>query len=305
MAVVFKTGRRFAYPISISVEPTTACNLSCVQCPVGMKTLTREQGEMDFDLFKTIIDEVAPYISSVILYFQGEPFMSRDFFRCTEYASKTKKIYTISSTNGHYLSESNSHKIIESGLDELIISLDGISAESYEAYRKGGNVNVVMRNIERLLTLRKDFGASSPKVILQTLLLKSNRHEIEAIKQFAKSVGADKMEFKSAQFYNFEEGHALMPENPKHSRYIKDKSGNWKLKGKIKNRCRRLWETAVVTWNGDVLPCCFDKNAEHVFGNIREASFKTIDRGEKARAFRRKLLKNRADIEICRNCTEF
>lgn len=304
MALIFKTSPRYGYPITLSVEPTTACNLSCVQCPVGIKTITRPQGAIDFDLFKKITDETAPYISAMILYFQGEPFMSRDFFRCAEYASKTKNIYTVSSTNGHYLSENNAYKLINSGLDELIISLDGISPESYGAYRKGGDVEMVMKNIERLLGLRKELGASSPKVILQTLILKSNRHEIEAIKQFAKRVGADRLEFKKAQFYNFEAGHELMPEADKHSRYRKNSNGRWELKGKLKNRCRRLWETSVITWDGDVLPCCFDKNAEHAFGSIKNASFKTINNGKKARAFRKKLLNNRSETEICRNCTE-
>ncbi len=295
---------RPAYPVSLSVEPVAGCNLTCPQCPVGMKNLERPEGQIDFSLFKKITDETAPYISAMILYFQGEPYMSKNFFKCVNYASHTKNIYTISSTNAHFLNEKNSQLTLKSGLDELIISLDGISKQTYTAYRKGGSLELVLENIQRFMSLRKAYSEAKPKVILQSLLLSSNLHEQDQLKNFAKSVGVDKYKAKKAQFYNYEKGNSLMPKDERYSRYKQDDKGNTKIKTKLRNRCKRLWDTAVITWDGEVLPCCFDKSAKYSFGNIREQSFKEINNNELARNFRKNLRKNRSAIKICRNCSE-
>ncbi|MEA2042299.1 MAG: radical SAM/SPASM domain-containing protein [Bacteroidota bacterium] len=304
LSVVFKYPKRWGYPVTLSVEPTAECNLACPQCPTGMNSLNRKQSEMDFELFKQIADETSPYISAMILYFMGEPYKSEAFLKCVAYASKTKNIYTISSTNGHFLSKEKSEETINSGLDELIISIDGLSQKSYAAYRKNGNLKLVMRNTERLIRMKKERKVSHPKIIIQTLMLKSNQDEIDEIRNYVKRIGADEFRLKSAQFYDYESGNELMPSDSKYSRYKTASDGSRVLKRKLKNRCRRLWETSVITWDGELLPCCFDKDARHTFGNVSLQSFKELNSNNKAVSFRKNLLNNRKGTKICRNCTE-
>ncbi len=304
LSVLFKIPLRSGYPPGISTEPVAKCNLHCPECPAGTGKLNRYDGNIDFELFKKVIDEFAPYLTSLMLYFQGEPFLNKDIFRLTEYASLNKNIYTVCSTNGHFLSEEFAEKIILSGLDKIIISLDGTNQETYEKYRKGGSFDTVVKGIENLVKMRKKMKSERPFIVIQFLVFKFNEHEINAIKQLRKKSGADKLELKSAQIYDFKNREDLIPGIKKYARYKKNKSGDYEIKSKLKNRCKRLWETCVITNNGDVLPCCFDKNADYVFGNMKTVTFKEINNNEKSVSFRKKLLKNRSEIDICRNCTE-
>src|ERR1051326_1127254 len=115
---------QWGYPVSISFEPTTSCNLRCPECPSGLRSFTRPTGMMEGDLFKRTIDELADTLLYLIFYFQGEPYLNPAFLEMVKYAS-SKKIYTATSTNAHYLNDENAKRTIESGLDRLIICIDG------------------------------------------------------------------------------------------------------------------------------------------------------------------------------------
>src|SRR5437879_1373607 len=123
-------------PISISIEPTTSCNLRCPECPSGLRSFTRPTGMMKRELFESIVDQL-PTLSYLIFYFQGEPYLHTELLDMVKYASK-KKIYTATSTNAHFLNDEAARKTVESGLDRLIISIDGTEQETYQSYRVGG-----------------------------------------------------------------------------------------------------------------------------------------------------------------------
>ncbi len=300
---VTKRPKRYGMPISISVEPTAFCNLHCPQCPVGNGKLQRNQGNIDINLFKKIIDESYKYLTNIFLYFQGEPFLNKQIFEMIKYASD-KKIYTATSTNGHFFSNDNILNIIESGLDTLIISLDGTNQTSYSKYRVGGNFDTVIKGIINLLKIREQKHSNKPFIELQFLVLKTNENKMDEMKKLAKKLGVDKLSFKSAQVYDFETDTDFIPiKNQRFSRY-KKVNGKWTLKKKLKNRCWRLWNSVVITWDGQVLPCCFDKDAKYAYGNIKNADLKNIIANENFRHFAQKILTNRKDIDICRNCNE-
>ncbi len=290
-------------PWSISVEPTTSCNLSCPECPSGLKKFSRPTGTMSFENFKTIIDKQYKYLIWLILYFQGEPYLNPHFFEFVRYAKK-KNIFTTTSTNGHYLSKTLARKTAESGLDQLIISLDGMDAETYKKYRIGGNFDKVMDGIRNLVEAKKNAKVNHPYLIIQFLVFTSNEHQIEEVKRLKKELGVDKVELKTAQFYEFEKGKEMMTSLSPFSSYEKTESGQYKIKNRLKNRCLRMWQSSVITWDGDLVPCCFDKNAKHQFGNLISTDFKTIKTNEEYKAFRQQILKDRSQIEICRNCSE-
>jgi len=304
LSVFFKYSKRRGYPLSISVEPTTTCNLQCPECPSGNGELTRFRGDIDLSLFKKITDEFAPYLLNLILYFQGEPFLNKEIFKLFEYASVTKKIFTTTSTNGHYLNSENAEKTVKSGLDKIIISIDGTTQDIYEQYRKNGQLNTIIKGINNLVYWRKKLQYSTPYIVIQFIVFRFNEHQINDIKKLSKELKADKLELKSAQIYDFTKNSHLIPTNSKYSRYKRNTDGNYEIKSRLKNRCKRLWESTVITNTGDVLPCCFDKDAQYISGNLKDKDFAEINNNETIISFRRKLLKNRKQIDICRNCTE-
>ncbi|MDF1547346.1 MAG: radical SAM/SPASM domain-containing protein [Bacteroidales bacterium] len=290
-------------PLGISIEPTNSCNLKCKECPTGMEILMRKKGKMELPLFKQAVDDLSNYLTNIIFNFQGEPFLNPSLFEMIEYASK-KKIYSITSTNGHFLKKENSDKSIKSGLNKLIISLDGTTQEVYEKYRVNGSLSKVLEGVKTVVSSKKEAKSQLPKVVLQFLVTGENEHQINEAKIIASKLEVDKIVFKSAQIYDFKNGSPLIPQNPKFSRYKQQPNGTYKIKSKLKNRCWRMWSQPVITATGDVLPCCFDKDAKYKMGNLKENSFREIWHSENYLDFRKKVFSDRKSIDICKNCTE-
>ncbi len=292
-----------AMPVSIAVEPTTACNLRCPQCPSGLRSFSRPTGMLEISTFEKIIDELHEKLVYLTLYFQGEPWLHTDFDELVSMAH-ARGIYTATSTNAHYLTMENARNVIKSGLDRIIISLDGTDQGTYEKYRVGGNLQKVMEGIENLTLARKELRKHNPFIILQFLIFRHNEHQKEDVRKLARKLGVDKLEFKTAQIYNYENGSELIPVDEKFSRYEKTENGHFAIKSALPNRCWRMWHSCVMTWDGDIVPCCFDKDADHVMGNVRKQPFRDIWNGPRYLAFRERLLHNRKSIDICANCTE-
>lgn len=290
-------------PFSMAIEPTTSCNLRCPECPSGLRSFTRPTGVMDEGLFKKIIDEVKSHVAFLTLYFQGEPFLHPKIFSLINYAEQNG-IFTTISTNGHYMDEHHAKETIKSGLSKLIVSIDGIDQASYSNYRIGGTLEKVLDGVRNLVKVKKEMASHSPAIYFQFLVVRQNEHQVDAIKQLAKEYGSDRVNIKTAQVYDYKNGNPLIPLNPKYSRYRQTKNGSYELKNKLTNNCWRLWHSSVITWDGKVVPCCFDKDASHVMGNISHQPFKEIWHNEKYVRFRKSLIVSRKQIDICTNCSE-
>ena len=290
-------------PMTISIEPTTACNLRCPECPSGLRAFTRETGNMKEDFFRKIIGELHHRLMYLIFYFQGEPYIHPRFLDMVHYAHQ-KGIYTITSTNGHFLHPENARKTVASGLDRIIISVDGSTQEVYEQYRKEGSLETVLEGARNLVAAKKEAGSSTPHIVFQMLVVKPNEHQIGEIKRLAKEIGVNEVKLKTAQVYDFAAGHPLIPDQEKYSRYYQGKDGRWHIKNKLLHQCWKLWHACVITWDGMVVPCCFDKDATHRLGNLREQSFAAVWKGEAYGHFRTEILRGRDQIDICTNCTE-
>ncbi|ANQ48899.1 radical SAM protein [Flammeovirga sp. MY04] len=292
-------------PISIAIEPTTSCNLRCPECPSGLRSFTRPTGMLSEDLFTKVIDELKDTLMNLTFYFQGEPYLNKNFLKMVKIASD-RKVFTSTSTNAHYLNEEMSLKTVESGLDRLIVSLDGTTQETYENYRIGGDINKVISGIKNVVGAKKQLNSSTPKIVIQFLVVRPNEHQIEEAKQLAKDLEVDDIQFKTAQIYDYENGSPLIPSLDQYSRYQKTKEGKYKFKGKWERHCWRLWNSAVITWDGKVVPCCFDKDAKYVLGTIKNdyIGFRKIWRSQSYINFRKQILKGRENIDICKNCTE-
>jgi radical SAM protein with 4Fe4S-binding SPASM domain len=295
---------QWGYPVSISFEPTTSCNLRCPECPSGLRQFTRPTGMLKKDFFTETIDDIHKHLLYLIFYFQGEPYLNTDFLDMVNYAS-SKGIYTATSTNAHYLTEEAARKTVESGLDRLIISIDGTTQEVYQQYRIGGKLDKVLEGTKNIVKWKKKLNSKTPFIFFQFLVVKPNEHQVDDIKKLAKEMGVDEVRFKTAQVYDFEnDPNQLIPETTKFSRYKKNKDGTYSAKNKLANRCWKLWHANVITWDGLVVPCCFDKDAMHQLGNLKNESFKNVWKNSNYKQFRSELMNSRKNIDICSNCSE-
>lgn len=258
---------------------------------------------LEQDFFQKTIDEISKNLIYLTFYFQGEPYLHKNFLEMVSYA-KNKKIYTATSTNAHYLTDAMSKKTIESGLDRLIISIDGTTQETYESYRVGGQLDKVIEGAKNIVKWKKELKAKTPYIIFQFLVVKPNEHQIDELKLLAKEIGVDEVILKTAQVYDYKNGNELIPENEQYSRYKKNSDGTYSIKNSLENSCWKLWHSCVITWDGKVVPCCFDKDAQHQLGNLQTHSFSQIWNNELYKNFRVKLVKGRKEIDICTNCSE-
>jgi radical SAM protein with 4Fe4S-binding SPASM domain len=290
-------------PMSISIEPTTSCNLRCPECPSGLRSFTRPTGMLDQELFKRIIDQLAPTLSYLTFYFQGEPFIHPRFLEMVKYASG-KGIYTATSTNGHYLKDDVASAAVMSSLDRLIISIDGTSQDTYQSYRVGGSLEKVIEGTANIIRWKKKLRSRTPHVVFQFLVVKPNEHQIPQVYSLAKELGVDQVVLKTAQIYDYKNGSELIPTQNRYSRYTKRNDNSYEIKNSFSNECWKMWHSCVVTWDGKVVPCCFDKDAHFVLGDLTQHSFKEIWNSDVYNQFRTSLLRSRSDIEICKNCTQ-
>ena len=227
-------------------------------------------------------------------------------------AAHNAALYTIVSTNAQSLTQDMADALVQSGLNRIIVSIDGFSEESYQAYRVGGSLQKALNALQYLANAKR-MHKSNIRLELQVLRLKTNEHEWEWIKKNYKKLGATHLVFKTAQLYNFEHGHPLMPTDERYSRYKKIADGTYVHKSTPLHStpytihrafgalCLRLWSGCVITTSGDVLPCCYDKDHRHTLGNITTHSLSEIFHSSKANNLRKHILKGNLP-EMCKNC---
>ena len=290
-------------PVFLSVEPTSLCNLRCPECPSGVGELNRRSGFMNLTAFREIIDSVKDKTLGLLLYFQGEPFLNKDIYSMISYARRAG-MYVITSTNAHFFAkDEDAHQLIDSGLNSLIVSLDGITEETYRRYRVGGSLEKVLNGVEKIIRARTAAGARLPRVYFQFVVMSHNEHEIGEAKKLARQYGADKIFLKNVQIVH-DKNFTLLPKEREYRQYeVKDEK--LLLRGKVPDKCFRLWTGAVITWDGKQVPCCYDKTAAHGFGEVSGASsVHALLHSESARAFRQKVLDSRSSISLCAGCKE-
>lgn len=290
-------------PIGLSVEPTTSCNLRCPECPSGLRSFTRPTGMLDEQLFGQLLAQIAPRTLHLTFYFQGEPYLHPRFLPMVAQAH-AQGLITSTSTNAHYLSAEKARQTVDSGLDRLIISVDGTTQDTYASYRVGGSLEKVLEGTRHILEARQQAGSCTPKVVWQFLVVAPNEHQVPEVLALGRQLGVDEVVLKTAQLYDYAQGSPLMPQQERYRRYRRLPDGTYALKNRMDDHCWRMWSGCVITWDGKVVPCCFDKDAAHTLGQLPERSLEQIWKGDAYRRFRGAVLKSRKDIDICKNCTE-
>jgi len=286
-------------PPAISIELSSVCNLTCPECVTGLGLTRRANSFVSYDLAAEIAAQSRGRVLSAWLSYQGEPMMHPEFFRITSLFAGMNPVI---STNGHYLDKENCRRLADSALKRIIISWDGATPSVYNIYRKGGDHSVVTEGIRRLASTVKE-RRSKLKIVLQFLVHRGNEHETDAASAFARSVGAG-FRAKSMQVLDSSEAGKWAPSDPRRSRYVRSADGRWQTAKSPAKGCMRMWTSAVITTDGDVIPCCYDKNIRHVMGNLGQQTLSEIWRGERYGSFREKVMRNRRQVDICSSCPE-
>ncbi len=288
-------------PCFISVEPANYCQLSCPECYVGThRRPVSERRLMHASVLIPLLAEVAPCVHTMQFYFQGEPTLNSQLPMFIGEAQKFRMV-TIVSTNAQAISREMAYQLVSAGLSKIIVSMDGLTQSTYERYRRGGKVKCVLDALSWLSEAKAEFG-SDIEIELQCLMLKTNQHEWEELRRRYRELGATRFVLKTVQISDERNFESLLPDDKSLSRYEQAADGSYRLHGKLRRRCLRLWRGCVVAADGNVLPCCFDKAEQYSFGrntSLQEAWF-----SESAMAFRERVLTQREKIPICQNCTE-
>jgi MoaA/NifB/PqqE/SkfB family radical SAM enzyme len=280
---------QWGLPFNVSIEPTTSCNLGCPECPSGLKNFTRPTGTLEMDFYKKTVDELSDTLLYLYFYFQGEPYMHPRFTELVKHAA-ANNIYTVTSTNAHYLTARKARETVESGLSRILISIDGTTQQTYEQYRIGGSLDKVIEGTKNLVKAKREMKSQTPHIVFQFLVVKPNEHQVEEVYRLAKEIGVDEVKLKTAQVYDFKEGNELIPTIDKYSRYQKQSDGTYHIKNELLNHCWKLWHSTVITWDGKIVPCCFDKDAQHQLGDLHTKSFSEIWQSDLYKSFRSRIL---------------
>ncbi len=275
-------------PTYFWIEPTNCCNLQCIMCPTGAGKVNIEKGYMDFSFYKNIMDQIADFASAVTLAVNGESLLHPNFFDMVRYATG-KGIKVLLNTNATLLDRERSELMLDSGLSYVSFAFDGFNKPRYENIRKGADFEKTMAKIIYFLKLRKKKNKKTPYTIISMLMLGLADCVREEKEQFLK-------EFKGLV------NEIRLREVSTWGNIFKDTTDFYFRQNTMDYPpCSRLWSTAVISWNGRVLPCIYNANHEYVLGDLNKQRFNDIWNGEMMVALRRSML-NGSYAKICKPC---
>lgn len=299
-------------PRSIQIEVTNRCNLRCYMCWIN--TLDRSKiGDMSFSDFKKIVKNFN-YWYVVKLSGIGEPFLNKELLKMINYEKRRKNRVVVYS-NGLLIDKKKAKELIRSRLDTLFISIDASTKKTYEFIRKGGNFEVLMKNLKYIQSLKKKLKSSKPEIIFNTTLMQKNKKEMFGILNIMKKFGIKRMNIQEIQSGKI--GQIMLESENISSNYnifLKKLKNEGAKKGieiitpfikkkQIRENCVSPWLQVYITYEGYVTPCCRNISDKHyVCGNIFEEPFDKIWNNNKYCSFRNNLRDNRLPT-ICRNCT--
>ena len=292
-------------PDDIIIEPTNVCNLKCPVCPTtfGMKIKT---GFLKFETFKSIIDDLKPHKKKpqISMNFAGEPMLNKDIYSFVKYANKNSH-GTFISTNVTAINEKNSKDLIEAGLDSINLCIDGFSNKSHDTYRIGSDFQVVKKNIETFMKVKKELKSIKPFVQIQTLLTTLSVPEKDEMIKWAKEIGVNSIYFKSLSIQlghsDQIEQHIINDIKEKWSYLVPEQKEFKRKKFSFdKPYCGVPLKQSVVYWNGDLGLCCTDYDNTVMKTNIIEKGY--LNTLFSDAVIKKRRLGLRKKQMICKNC---
>ncbi len=308
--LLLKPAKVRALPVKISFDPCSNCMLACPLCPTGQGKKGRSRGSMKFSNFRKVVDEVGDYLYEIDLNNWGEPFLNKDVYEMAEYAHK-KRIKTSINTNLNVpFSEEDAERIVKSGLDQLYISIDGITQKVYEKYRAKGKLDIIKKNIKLVVKKKKELGSKTPKIVWQFLIMEHNKHQIPLLPEFRDRLGIDKLvkgnvrcdlaeEIFKKDEDKIKDTKDFLPKEGELSRYDYEKKQR-KVQKKI---CHFLWLVSVINWNGSVSPCCGNYYERMDFGNAFKDGFRKVWNNKMYQSARNAVAgRPYSEPTVCLNC---
>ena len=303
--LMMRSVKRIGIPPILQIEPTNMCNLNCLTCAVGAEKMRRPPTLMPFEMYRNIIDQVKDYVCLLVFWSWGEPFINKDALRMIRYA-KDCGLLVHTSTNGHFFDTKEcARQVIESGLDSLIIAVDGLDQPTYERYRKGGKLKQVIKSIENLIAERTAAGAKHPLITFRFIVMKHNEHQVKQVKDFAERLGVDAITFRSAVVQRGEVNleDTLAPLSTEFQRYNYKGLPKSELRIRRKNfYCHRPYANLTIFSNGDVVSCENDINATSPLGNVRDQSLYQILSSARSKSFLKAFRYNLDQFSFCNTC---
>ena len=265
--------------------------------------MERRNGLLDSDQFIHLVDQLAPTTAVLMYYFMGEPFLNPRSYDMIRYA-RSKRIYVETCTNGDY---ADPEGIVYSDINQVSFQISGLDNDSHQVYRVRSDFEKVSRNVEALVKLRNQTPGSNVKIELGFIVMKHNEKQVPEFLKWAHGIGVDKANVIDPCVRSVAEGKLMLPENRDYWFYDEEafSCGILKPKHVPENECTWIWNSTMINWNGDVVPCCRDPHGRHVFGNAFATPFKDIWNGEALKDFRRQIVTNQSSVEICRLCSGY
>jgi len=286
--------RPFGKPVVYQIELTNHCPMSCVMC-ARTTGMTRELGYMDEFLFKRIIQQASGFSSRIFFHHFGDSLLHPKLGNFIRYANQYN-IKTFLSTNPVLLNEGRSRELVDSGLYELVLSLDGITSKTSTTIRgqSARNVDLAEKNILSFIKYRGTINSKIPFLIMQIVRQKENLHEIEPwINKWSKVRGIDRVKVKTYVTWDGQD------------QYINSLKPNEPPPNLSKIVCDKPWTSVTILWDGRVVPCCFDYDGIYVIGDINKQSLQEIWDGKEIRNLRQCHSESkRQDIRLCAKCTD-
>ncbi|MBN1298739.1 MAG: radical SAM protein [Actinobacteria bacterium] len=295
-----KKKERCAYfPYKLWIETTSRCNLACSAC-LNKYLSPRDRGDMDFNLFKKIIDQSKDYVYEIYLFHRGEPLLHPEINKMIEYA-RSSNIKTVIHTNAVLLDRAMSEKIVKSGLSKIYFSLDTFIKSDYEKNRKGADFDVTLKNIREFLKIKSKTGSKKPAAFILLMDLNDKPLSVYDKKKQWAEFNVFRKEFKGLGLDGF----------------VKRKAHNWggnlntevskKNKHMQANRhiitCTFPWYSLTIFFNGKVYLCPQDFIGRYEIGDINKNTIQEIFNDEPIRTARKKLgSKNISGMEGCLKC---
>jgi radical SAM protein with 4Fe4S-binding SPASM domain len=293
------------FPFFVQIEPTNYCNLKCPICPAGGWGFKRNKRHMKLEEFKSIIDDMEKYLLFITLWDWGEPLLNPALPEMISYASE-RDIKTVVSTNcnsNFFHDEGYLERLLRSGLSTLILAVDSIHQDIYESYRGKGNIQKALQGIEKAVAMKKKLG-KGPILMMRMVIMKQNEHEIRAMRNLARKIGADRFSVKTMNpLYTSESSDKdIVPQNPKYRRY-QYKQGTYK-RLKIPYKCDIIFRQCTIHSNGAVFPCCWWYDDDYATSNFfTDGGLTQIWNSPSYRDLRRKVLQDKDSFSYCQTCS--
>ena len=303
MAALARVPYAPSLPVHVTIEPTNACDMKCPVCETGEGTIERRTGRITTENFKRVVDQIAFHTNTVFFYFMGEPFLYDESYEMIAYA-RAKGIYVDTCTNGHFV---DAGRLVESGINEVSFQIGGITQQTHEVYRVRGDLRRSLDNLRAVLAERERRGADHPRVILGFIVMKHNEHEVDDFRAAARELGVDEARVIDPCVRDMDQARQFLPRDQRYWFYDPAAFNRGVLRPKLvpNNACWWIWHSTLITWNGDVVPCCRDPHGRNVMGNVFREDLRSIWNGPKYRAFRRRILTEQGKIDICRLCSSY